>query len=102
MATTEVTRPATGGDGDDRHPARGDAVRRRRRPRWLAHLGLIGFGLLMLYPLVWMVISSFKPTDEIFREPGLIPAHVTGENYPAGWTGLPSSFEHYILNSLVV
>jgi multiple sugar transport system permease protein len=56
----------------------------------------------MLYPLIWLVISSFKPTDEIFRDPGLIPQHVTLENYPKGWTSLTNDFGHYIANSLIV
>src|SRR5690348_2418125 len=72
----------------------------RRRP--LAHLALIVFGLFMLYPLIWMVSSSFKPTPEIFRQPGLIPRHVTASNYPDGWTALPNQFGHYLLNSALV
>lgn len=32
------------------------------------------FGLIMLYPLVWMVMSSFKETSTIFTTAGsLIP-----------------------------
>lgn len=75
---------------------------RRRRPRVLAHTGLILFGALMLYPLVWMIVSSLKPSSEIFRDPGLIPRHATLQNYPDGWTGLTDNFSHYILNSLIV
>ncbi len=89
MATTE---PATGSG-----PARAAG---RRRP--LAHLGLILFGLLMLYPLIWMLSSSFKPTAEIFTEPGLWSANFTVANYVEGWTALPRPFHAYILNSLVV
>ena len=104
MATTETALP-----GPAEHPAGVDAASRpaalpqpRGARRWKAHLGLIAFGSFMLYPLIWMIVSSFKPTDEIFREPGLIPKHVTGENYPVGWTALPNQFGHYIVNSLVV
>jgi multiple sugar transport system permease protein len=74
----------------------------RTRPKYFVHLGLIAFGALMLYPLAWLLSSSFKPTTEIFREPGLIPKHLTLENYPAGWTALTHDFGHYMLNSLVV
>jgi multiple sugar transport system permease protein len=75
---------------------------RRRRPRYLAHLGLILFALVMLYPLLWLVSSSFKPTADIFSDPGLVPSRVTTGNYPDGWTALPRSFGHYMLNSMVV
>src|SRR3954447_6752836 len=74
----------------------------KKRPKYFVHLGLIAFGALMLYPLAWLLSSSFKPTTEIFREPGLVPKHLTLENYPAGWTALAHDFGHYMLNSLVV
>jgi multiple sugar transport system permease protein len=77
----------------------------RRRPLWqsvLLHGGLIGFGLVMLYPLLWMLSSSFKPTDLIFREPGLIPTALAPGNYVDGWTALPLPFHRYIFNSLII
>lgn len=75
---------------------------KKERPRWLAHLLLIAFALLMLYPLLWMLSSSFKPTEDIFSETGLIPSRVTAGNYPDGWTALPRDFGTYIWNSMIV
>lgn len=79
---------------------------RRRRHRWhrslLIHGGLILFGLLMLYPLLWMLSSSFKPTDIIFRETGLWPTGFRLSNYAEGWSALRHPFHHYIVNSLVI
>lgn len=66
------------------------------------HAGLIAFGLIMLYPLLWMVSSSFKPNDEIFRDPGLIPTTFTPENYTEGWNALDHPFHRYMWNSAVV
>ena len=34
---------------------------------------LAGVGLLMLYPLIWLVGASFKTNAEIFTNPGFIP-----------------------------
>ncbi|MFL1379084.1 MULTISPECIES: carbohydrate ABC transporter permease [unclassified Nocardiopsis] len=82
--------------------ARGARTRTERTRRLLTHIGLIGFGLIMLYPLLWMVSSSFKPTAEIFREPGLIPWSFTPQNYAEGWTALQHPFHHYLLNSAIV
>ena len=62
--------------------------RSERTRRLITHIGLIGFGLIMLYPLLWMVSSSFKPTEEIFRAPGLIPESLTPTNYTEGWDAL--------------
>ncbi|TDC69738.1 carbohydrate ABC transporter permease [Streptomyces hainanensis] len=56
----------------------------------------------MLYPLLWMVSSSFKPQEIIFREPGLIPGDVTLENYTNGWDALQYPFSHYFLNSAII
>ncbi|WP_435738577.1 carbohydrate ABC transporter permease [Cellulosimicrobium sp. PMB13] len=81
----------------------------RRPVRWrgrvrtvLKHTALILFGLTMLYPLLWMLASSFKPNDLIFREPGLIPSEFTLENYTAGWTALLHPFNHYLFNSAMI
>jgi multiple sugar transport system permease protein len=78
------------------------ARREKKRPRWLAHLVLIVFAAAMLYPLLWMLSSSFKPTEDIFSQTGLIPERVTAGNYPAGWTALPHDFDHYIWNSIII
>ena len=80
-------------------------ARRRRasRPRRLVkHFLLIGFGVAMLYPLLWMLASSVKPTELIFKEPGLWPSEFEPGNYAEGWTALQHSFGHYIVNSLII
>src|SRR5690606_2025453 len=74
--------------------ARGGAV--------LKHAGLIAFGFVMLYPLLWMVASSFKPNALIFREPGLIPTEIDLTNYTDGWNALLHPFSHYLVNSALV
>jgi multiple sugar transport system permease protein len=66
------------------------------------HALLIAFGLVMLYPLLWMVSSSVKPTDTIFRDPGLWPRAVDLGNYTDGWTALRHPFSHYLVNSAVI
>ncbi len=88
---TETTAPNRGQRRD----------RSERTRRLITHIGLIGFGLIMLYPLLWMVSSSFKPTEEIFRTPGLIPESLTPANYTEGWDALQFPFHHYLLNSAI-
>lgn len=56
----------------------------------------------MLYPLLWMIASSFKPDALIFREPGLIPSEFTGSNYVDGWNALLRPFHVYLGNSFIV
>lgn len=42
-------------------------------------------GIIMIYPLLWMVASSFKSNGEIFANPGLIPSHFILDSYAKGW-----------------
>ncbi|WP_152362021.1 carbohydrate ABC transporter permease [Microlunatus speluncae] len=59
-------------------------------------------GATMLYPLLWMLSSSFKPTSLIFSQPSLIPSAVTLENYTDGWSSFQVPFGRYFLNSLLI
>jgi multiple sugar transport system permease protein len=69
----------------------------------LTHLFIIALGLFMLYPIVWMIVSSFKPNNMIFSDPGLIPKAVTLDNYISGWKGYAGvSFGRFFLNSLIM
>ncbi|MFF1817759.1 carbohydrate ABC transporter permease [Kribbella sp. NPDC058245] len=73
------------------------------RPRTLLiHLALIATALVMLYPLIWMIVSSLRPGNEIFRDPGLLVKDLRIENYRAGWSALTEPFTRYLLNSAVV
>ena len=67
------------------------------------HLFIITLGLLMVYPVVWMIVSSFKPNNMIFSDPGLIPKAVTIENYITGWKGYAGvTFGKFFINSLLM
>lgn len=61
---------------------------------------LLGVGLVMLYPLFWMVAASFKPNHEIFGSIGLWPQEPTLDGVVKGWrTGTEYSFATYLFNS---
>ncbi len=68
------------------------------------HVCVFGFGLVMIYPLVWMIMSSFKETNTIFTTAGqLIPSHFVLENYVNGWKGFAKiSFGTFFANSLFI
>ncbi|HOT91956.1 MAG TPA: carbohydrate ABC transporter permease [Anaerolineae bacterium] len=69
----------------------------------LTHLFIIALGLTMIYPVLWMVVSSFKPNKMIFSDPGLIPKVVTLENYVSGWKGYAgTTFGRFFANSLTM
>ena len=56
----------------------------------------------MIYPLLWMLVSSLRPNDLIFRTPGLWLNDVYLKNYSEGWSALEYSFGHYMINSAIV
>ncbi|MCL3862136.1 carbohydrate ABC transporter permease [Actinotalea sp. K2] len=66
------------------------------------HIVLIAVGILMLYPLLWMVASSLRPDEEIFHQAGLFVGEPRLSNYQDGWSALGQPFSHYIWNSLIV
>jgi multiple sugar transport system permease protein len=67
------------------------------------HLFIVVLGLIMLYPVIWMLLSSFKPNNMIFSDASLIPRVFTLENYASGWEGYAGvSFGRFFANSLVI
>ncbi|WP_436580309.1 carbohydrate ABC transporter permease [Heyndrickxia oleronia] len=66
---------------------------------FFAMLMLIAFAVTILYPLIWMVISSMKSYDEIYNDVWGFPSTWIVENYSIAWSKGISS---YFMNSLIV
>jgi multiple sugar transport system permease protein len=66
------------------------------------HALLIAASVVMLYPLLWMVASSFKPDSMIFSNPTALPRSLDLTNYINGWTALRVSFTTFYWNSFVI
>lgn len=76
---------------------------RRRVLRFFLHVAIIAGCFIMVYPLLWMLVSSFKVNEEIFKNVSLIPHSFTLQNYVLGWTGLPDvTFGRFFLNTFFV
>jgi multiple sugar transport system permease protein len=60
--------------------------------------------LFLLYPIVWMVLASFKDQSEIFaRTLKLLPDVWHFENYSIGWKGMGNyTFATFFWNSFVI
>ena len=64
---------------------------------------LILFGVIMLYPLIWMFFSALKPNVEIFKNISLIPQTWTFENYISGWQGISGvTYGRFFANSFLI
>jgi multiple sugar transport system permease protein len=69
----------------------------------LLHALIIAGIVLMMYPVLWMIISSFKPTETILTDNSLIPKNLTLMNYFKGWKGTSgTTFSTFYLNSLLM
>jgi raffinose/stachyose/melibiose transport system permease protein len=66
----------------------------------LAQTVLLVNTLLVLLPMVFMVLSSFKTTREIFQRPFSLPATLAWQNYSAVWEA--AHFSLYFRNSVIV
>lgn len=68
----------------------------------LRHAVLIIACFVMIYPLLWMVASAFKPEADIFTDLSIIPPSLDPKNFREGWTALQTSFTTFYWNSLVI
>ena len=68
------------------------------------HILVLAFGLVMIYPLLWMIFSSFKESSTIFiTATKLIPEKFVLDNYITGWKGFAKvSFATFFKNSLFI
>ncbi len=74
------------------------------RNRWSVGMGialavLLVYFVLIIYPLIWMVLSSLKTEREFFRNIWGLPAVAQWGNYVKAWQ---SGISSYFLNSVLV
>jgi multiple sugar transport system permease protein len=68
------------------------------------HAVVMSLSIVMIYPLLWMLASSFKRPDEIWTNvSSLIPQQFELTNYIEGWRGFGgTTFTTYFRNSLSI
>jgi len=100
MTTTSA--PARGGvRSAGRYGARPAPGRRRRLPFSPWHLVLIPATVVLLFPFVWLVVTSLETTGEALRFPPLLTPHVLRfANYSDALASAP--FVRFFVNSAVV
>lgn len=90
---------------DDRPPSQLELkLRRRARVSAFVRYTLLSVvGLIMVYPLLWMIGASFKTNSEIFSTPWFWPQEPTFQGYIDGWqTSTPYTFGRFFLNSMMI
>jgi N-acetylglucosamine transport system permease protein len=65
-----------------------------------SHTILVLWSVIVIVPLLWTLMTSFKTTSEIFASPFSLPAHWDFTNYVNAWT--VSGIGDYFLNTVIV
>ncbi|MFI5836808.1 carbohydrate ABC transporter permease [Micromonospora sp. NPDC051300] len=66
-----------------------------------SHVFLVVWTLMVIYPLLWVVMSSFKDDSEVIRKPlSLIPDKLHWENFGRAWT--EGHLGAFFLNTVLV
>ena len=77
------------------------AAAKKRFERVIVTLCALAVLMIVLMPLVWMLVSSFKPNVELFqRPPQILPQKPTLQHYVELWNF--TSFPRYFLNTFLV
>lgn len=66
----------------------------------IIYLFLFIWSLVVVFPMVWVVVSSFKTSNEIFMSPWLPPAQLMWDNFARAWS--KAYIGQYLMNSLIV
>jgi len=107
MATSSATRMTPGPQATTASATTATSVRRAAGARHAGRLavrvavwvGLAALVVAVLYPLLWMVFSSFKDNQEVFASPWGLPGELRWENFArAGSSGVV----RYFVNSVLV
>jgi len=88
----------------------GRAVRRRGKAgggtgetiaNGFSHLFLLVWGLMVVYPLLWVVLSSFKDDAQVVRQPlSLIPHGLHWENFSRAW--VKGHIGSFFFNTIII
>src|SRR5699024_8601793 len=78
-------------------------MKAKHTKKLIYHLFSGGLIILLLYPVFWLISSSFKETELIFTTAdSLIPTPFTLDNYAIGWQGIGDyGFDTYISNTFI-
>ncbi|RMI06981.1 carbohydrate ABC transporter permease [Cellulomonas triticagri] len=103
-APAPATAPGTGAPDEPATTALRRAARRRgTRRSLLFHVSSLALLVVILYPAVWMVMSTFKPSNQIVGSVSPVPSTVTLDNYVTALGGIGGvPFWTFVTNSLVL
>ena len=68
--------------------------------KMLIYLILGAWAVLVIFPMLWAIMTSFKTDQEIFFSPWALPARPIFENFARAWT--TARLGEYFINTLII
>ncbi len=62
-------------------------MKKKRKSKSFTYIFMTLFGILMIYPIIWLFFSTFKSNVEIFGSAKLLPSSYDWSGYVNGWNG---------------
>ena len=100
---TTNTQPAEAGLRGAARAGQHEAREMRRDVRVFSsfgHIALVLWAIIVIVPILWTFLASFKNTAEIFSSPWTLPGELRVENWSRAWT--KAHVGRYFLNSVIV
>ena len=100
MTTTELrtARPAAPSSAPSRRPSQ--TPREEKLFAGVSHGVLVLWSLIVVLPLLWTLMTSFKTTGQIFASPFSLPTQLNFVNYVNAWT--TAGIGRYFANTVIV
>ncbi|MGI9822726.1 carbohydrate ABC transporter permease [Agromyces sp. Marseille-Q5079] len=103
MSTIEVPRAEFLEISTEPAPQRRRRIKRKTVNTIIWMVVLLALTAIVLYPLVWMLFATFKPSSEFGQNPGLMPDNPTVDNYVKVVEGIAGTpLWRFFANSLFI
>lgn len=77
--------------------------KKRNLQELIMYVVLIFIGFMMVFPLVWMFLASFKTNEEIYGSIKLLPSSFNWQAYANGWKGIGgNSYARFFVNTFIM
>lgn len=86
--------------GQLEHPVAKKTIWTDKTVATISHFALIAWVVIICAPLLWVLMSSFKTTQQIFGSPFTLPTSFNFDNYVSAWT--TANIGSYFFNTVIV
>ncbi|MBW7460026.1 carbohydrate ABC transporter permease, partial [Paenibacillus sepulcri] len=79
-------------------------ARRSSKVMWtIVLIGVVLLACCVVFPFIWMILTSLKTGEEINRlPPTMLPEVWNFKNYPEAWMKPESTFQRYFINTVII